>query len=81
MKNAPHPHAAMLLIDWLLDKDGGQKILGEAGYFPMHPAIKTTPALAFIDPNTLGIKQLLLDIKVENQMNQKSTDLYRTMFR
>ncbi len=81
MKNAPHPHAAMLLIDFLLDKDGGQKILGEVGYFPMHPAVKTTKDLAFIDPNTLGIKQLILETKVENEMNKKSTELYTSMFR
>ena len=81
MKNAPHPHAAMLLIDFLLDKDGGQKILGEVGYFPMHPAVKTTKDLAFIDPNTLGIKPLLLDTKVENEMNKKPTELYTSMFR
>jgi ABC-type Fe3+ transport system substrate-binding protein len=37
-KNAPHPHAAMLFIDFLLSKDG-QQILQEADYLPAHPDV------------------------------------------
>lgn len=37
-KNAPHPHAAMLFIDFLLSKDG-QKIFQEADYLPAHPEV------------------------------------------
>lgn len=37
-KNAPHPHASMLFIDFLLSKDG-QKILQEADYLPAHPDV------------------------------------------
>jgi len=37
-KNAPHPHASMLFIDFLLSRDG-QKILQEADYLPAHPDV------------------------------------------
>jgi ABC-type Fe3+ transport system substrate-binding protein len=37
-KNSPHPHAAMLLIDFLLSKEG-QKIFQEADYLPAHPDV------------------------------------------
>jgi ABC-type Fe3+ transport system substrate-binding protein len=37
-KNPPHPHAAMLFIDFLLSKDG-QKIFQEADYLPAHPDV------------------------------------------
>ena len=81
MNKAPHPYAAMLLIDFLLDKDGGQKVLGEVNYIPIHPGVATTKVLSFIDPRVQGIGQLLIPVAKENEMNKKSTDLYRSMFR
>lgn len=42
-KNAPHPHASMLFIDFLLSKEG-QKILQEADYLPAHPAVPAKSA-------------------------------------
>ena len=40
-KNAPHPHAAMLFLDFVLSKKG-QKVFQAANYLPAHPEI---PAL------------------------------------
>ena len=42
-KNAPHPHAAMLMIDFLLSKDG-QKIFQAADYLPAHPDVPAKTA-------------------------------------
>ncbi|HWH78218.1 MAG TPA: extracellular solute-binding protein, partial [Candidatus Binatus sp.] len=42
-RNAPHPHAAMLMIDFLLSKDG-QKIFQEADYLPAHPEVPAKTA-------------------------------------
>ena len=42
-KNAPHPHASMLFIDFLLSKDG-QKILQDADYLPAHPDVPAKAA-------------------------------------
>lgn len=37
-KNAPHPNAAMLFVDFMLSKDG-QQVLSKAGLFPAHPEV------------------------------------------
>jgi ABC-type Fe3+ transport system substrate-binding protein len=44
-KYAPHPHAAMLFLDYLLSEEG-QRILQEADYLPAHPGVPAqTPSL------------------------------------
>ena len=40
-KNAPHPHASMLFLDFVLSKKG-QRVFQQANYLPAHPEI---PAL------------------------------------
>jgi len=42
-KNAPHPHAAMLFIDFLFSKDGGQKMVHEANRITTHPDLLPDP--------------------------------------
>jgi iron(III) transport system substrate-binding protein len=37
-KNAPHPHASMLLLDFLLSKEG-QKLFQDLDYLPAHPDV------------------------------------------
>jgi iron(III) transport system substrate-binding protein len=63
-KGLPHPHAAMLLVDFILSREG-QTILANAGYFPTRSDVPARPdlkpitdALAivseqFISPETL----------------------------
>jgi iron(III) transport system substrate-binding protein len=41
--NSPHPYAAMLLIDFLISKDG-QKIFQQLGYLPAHPDVPAKTA-------------------------------------
>ena len=40
-KNAPHPHASMLFIDYVLSKKG-QRVFQAVNYLPAHPEV---PAL------------------------------------
>jgi ABC-type Fe3+ transport system substrate-binding protein len=56
VKNAPHPHAAMLFVDYLLDTEA-QKVISEADYFPPHPDVKPTENLAKILPRNNGMKE------------------------
>ena len=56
VKDAPHPHAAMLLLDYLLSREG-QKILADAEYFPAHPDVPPLPQLASIVPKTAGFAE------------------------
>jgi iron(III) transport system substrate-binding protein len=47
-RNAPRPHAAVLLAEFFLTD--GQKILAERHNFPVNPKIRPTPdGLAFVD--------------------------------
>jgi len=43
-KNAPHPHAAMLFLDFILDKDGGQRVIRDVNRIPTHPEVLPNPA-------------------------------------
>ena len=53
IKGAPHPHAAMLLMDFILSKEG-QQIMSAAHYFPVHPGVEAAPELAGIVPKKAG---------------------------
>jgi iron(III) transport system substrate-binding protein len=37
-KNAPHPNAAKLLVDFIISKEG-QEVFRRADYLPAHPAV------------------------------------------
>jgi iron(III) transport system substrate-binding protein len=43
-KNAPHPNAAMLFLDFMLNKEGAQKVLSEVNRIPTHPEVVPNPA-------------------------------------
>jgi ABC-type Fe3+ transport system substrate-binding protein len=81
LRDPPNPHAAALFMDWLLSKDGGQQILADVGYNPAHPEVPALEALRWIVPATTGMKELVLSTEQENQMAEKSAELYRTMFK
>ena len=42
-KNAPHPHAAMLFLDFFFSSEGGQKVVHEANRIPTHPDLVPDP--------------------------------------
>ena len=42
-KNAPHPHAALLFLDFILDKEGGQRIIREVNRIPTHAEVLPNP--------------------------------------
>jgi iron(III) transport system substrate-binding protein len=77
-KNAPHPHAAMLLIDFLISKDG-QKLLQELDYLPAHPEVPAaTPNLKpgggkFTQVNYIGPEVLF-------EKEQQWSDLFQKLF-
>jgi len=57
-KNAPHPHAAMLFLDFFFSAEGGQKVVHEANRIPTHPALVPNPPklregfdFIIVDPN------------------------------
>ena len=42
-KNAPHPNAALIFLDFTLAKDGGQQAIREANRIPTHPEVLPDP--------------------------------------
>ena len=81
VKGAPHPHAGMLLIDFLLSADDGQAALRDAQYNPAHPAVKPLPILAWIQPSLIGKQEILLSPEEEADYAPASNDLYKELFR
>ena len=42
-KNAPHPHATMLFLDFFFSKEGGQKVVHDANRIGTHPELLPDP--------------------------------------
>lgn len=42
-KNAPHPNAALLFLDFILSKESGQRIIREVNRIPTHPEVLPNP--------------------------------------
>jgi iron(III) transport system substrate-binding protein len=55
-KGAPHPFAAMLLIDFLLSKEG-QEIMAKSEYFPARPDVSPVAALSPVVPSRAGFHE------------------------
>ena len=42
-KNAPHPNAALLFLDFILGKETGQRVIREVNRIPTHPEVLPNP--------------------------------------
>ena len=42
-KNAPHPNAALLFLDFILSKETGQRVIREVNRIPTHPEVLPNP--------------------------------------
>jgi ABC-type Fe3+ transport system substrate-binding protein len=79
-KNAPHPHAAMLLIDFMLSKDGQNTFLA-GDYFPANPALEPSKELKAIVPLVIGMKEQFISPDAVNDMNKQSSAWIKKYFR
>jgi iron(III) transport system substrate-binding protein len=79
MKSAPNPHAAMLLIDFILSEQA-QKILKKARYFPAHPKVKPAKQMRPYQPRLKGLEQFTVDAEMMNANAKKSDEIYRKFF-
>ncbi len=78
-KGATHPHAAMLLIDYLLSKEA-QQVLEKADYLPAHPDVKPQASLQSIVPSMAGLQERFLSEEFMFELRAKSLDLQRKYF-
>ena len=79
VKGATHPHAAMLLIDYLLSKDA-QQVLEKADYLPAHPDVKPQQTLQGIVPSMAHLKEQFLSEEYMFDNRGKSIDLQKKYF-
>jgi ABC-type Fe3+ transport system substrate-binding protein len=80
VRGAKHPHAAMLLIDYILSKEG-QEILSAAEYFPADPAVPPLPSLAGVVPKTAGVPENFVGPDKLVKYTDSSEEIFRQLFR
>jgi iron(III) transport system substrate-binding protein len=80
VKGAKHPHAAMLLVDYILSKEG-QEILRAADYFPADPAVAPDPKLASVVPKIAGVPENFIGPDKLVKYTDSSEEIFRELFR
>jgi ABC-type Fe3+ transport system substrate-binding protein len=80
VKGLHHPHAAMLLADYILSKEG-QGILARAEYFPVDPEVAPLPALAPVVPRIAGVPENFVGPDQLIKYTDSSEDIYQRLFR
>jgi iron(III) transport system substrate-binding protein len=78
-KAPPHPHTAMLFIDYLLSKEGQAKLQG-ADYFPAHPGVPASADLDKIVPQKIGLHENFIAPAKMNADLARSRSLYQELF-
>jgi iron(III) transport system substrate-binding protein len=73
-KNAPHPNAAKLLIDYLLSKEG-QEIIADAGYFVPRRDV-TAPIMKQVPPK---VQVIPLSMSLATKYNEHFTTYKKVM--
>ena len=80
IKGSKNPHAAMLLIDFMLSEEG-QKTFEAADYLPAHPNVSTNPILQSIIPKKAGLKENFITPEKLFDLNDKSEELLKKYFK
>ena len=79
-KGLKRPHAALLLIDFILSPEG-QQILLKAEYFPAHPGVPPSPELSPVLPSRAGMPENFVGPSVLNKYAESSEKIYEELFR
>jgi iron(III) transport system substrate-binding protein len=80
LKATRHPHAAMLLTDFILSKEG-QEIMAKAEYFPAHPDVEPAPQLASIVPKKAGYPENYVNPQQLKEMLPSTDQIIQKLFR
>lgn len=78
-KAPPHPYAAMLFIDYLLSKEGQQK-LQSADYFPARPDVPAARDLDKIVPHKIGLHENFISPAKMSKDLPRSRQIYTDLF-
>jgi ABC-type Fe3+ transport system substrate-binding protein len=79
-KTVHHPNAAMLLVDFILGKEG-QEILAKAEYFPARPDVPPVERLEPIVPKTAGVPENFISSENLNKYTESSSKIWEDLFR
>jgi iron(III) transport system substrate-binding protein len=79
-KGTTRPHAAMLLVDYIISKEG-QEILAKAEYFPAHPGVQALPSLNSIVPAAAGVPENFITPDEFDRYAESSEKIYQDLFR
>lgn len=79
-KGVRHPHAAMLLADFILSREG-QQILASADYFPVRTDVLPKDLLASVIPARAGVAEQFVGPDKLNKYNDSSEKIYEELFR
>ncbi len=80
VKGAKHPHASLLLIDFMLGKDG-QEVFSKAGLFPARPDVAPSPVVAAVDPNVAKVPVNFILGETVDKYEKRSDEIYQELFR
>lgn len=80
MKTAPHPHAAMLLIDFILSEEA-QEILSKARYFPAHPNVEPAEQMRPYQPRQNGLEHFIVDAEMLHAEAKRSDEIFKRYFK
>jgi iron(III) transport system substrate-binding protein len=79
-RGARNPHAALLLMDFLLSKEG-QQILAGAEYLPVRPDVDPLPQIAPIVPARAGVQENFVTPENLNSYTERSAKIVEDLFR
>jgi iron(III) transport system substrate-binding protein len=79
VKAAPHPHSALLLMDFLLSRKG-QEVIRDADYFPADQAVPAQASLDGVVPKRANLSEQFLSEEVLFANRTKSLALLKKYF-
>jgi len=78
-RTPPNPHAAMLLIDYILSAEG-QEILRDAEYFPVRSDVSAMDTLNVVVPQKINMKENYLSPEKTSAELKRSTEILESLF-
>ena len=75
-----HPYAAMLLVDFILSKEG-QEIFSGAEYFPVRSDVAPLESLASVVPSRAGVQENFIGSEDLNNNFESSQAIWEKLFR
>jgi ABC-type Fe3+ transport system substrate-binding protein len=79
IRGAPHIHAAVLMMDFILGKEG-QTVLRESEYLPAHPGVSPAGSIAQIVPRNSGVKEIVFGPEKIDETKEKADALFKKYF-